>query len=63
MREARRSFLKKAAVAGAVTAVGVVAANAKEAYSSGGVVVGHSRKKEIIYKKTKVWSEYYRNAL
>ncbi len=63
MKEARRSFLKKAAAAGAITAVGVVAANAKEAYSSGGVVVGKSNKKEILYKKTKVWDEYYRNAL
>ncbi len=63
MREARRSFLKKAVAAGAITAVGVVAANAKEAYSSGGVVVGKSKKKEITYKKTKVWDEYYRNAL
>lgn len=66
MEEKRRSFLKKAAVASALTAVGTVAATAatkKDTYSSNGVVVGHSNKKEIIYKKTEAWDEYYRIAL
>ena len=64
MEKTRRSFLKKAATAGAITAVGIVVANAKdESYNSGGVVVGKSKKQEILYKKTKVWDEYYRNAL
>lgn len=65
MAESRRSFLKKAAVVGTVAAVGSVAATAStgEAYSSNGVVVGKSPKKEINYKKTKAWDDYYRSAL
>ncbi len=66
MEEKRRSFLTKAAVAGALSAVGAVAATAStksNAYSSNGVVVGHSPKKEILYKKTKAWEDYYRTAL
>ncbi len=66
MKNARRSFLKKAALASAVSAVGTVAAAAatkSSTYSSSGVVVGHSNKKEINYKKTEAWDEYYRTAL
>jgi len=67
MENKRRSFLKKAAVVGAaVTAVGSVAAVASSkdgTYSSSGVVVGHSNKKEILYKKTKAWDDFYRTAL
>ncbi|WP_458700264.1 twin-arginine translocation signal domain-containing protein [Sulfurospirillum sp. 1307] len=64
MKESRRSFLKKAAVAGSVAAVSTVAASAKDeaTYSSNGVVVGHSPKKEILYKKTKAWDDFYRSA-
>jgi hypothetical protein len=63
MEQARRGFLKKAAVAGAVTAVGAVAATGKqETYSSNGVVVGKSPKKEILYKKTQDWETYYQSA-
>ncbi len=67
MKKARRSFLKKAAVASALTAVGTATAYAagtkSSTYSSDGVVVGRSNKKEIIYKKTEAWDEYYRSAL
>ncbi len=66
MEERRRSFLKKVGFAGAVTAVGAVVANAatkSATYSSDGVVVGKSNKKEILYKKTQAWDEYYRTAL
>ncbi len=66
MKEQRRSFLKKAAVAGALSAVGAVVATAgtkSDAYNSDGVVVGKSTKKEIIYKKTKAWDDYYRWAV
>ncbi len=67
MKKARRSFLKKAAVASALTAVGTVAATAagtkSSTYSSDGVVVGKSNKKEILYKKTEAWDEYYRSAV
>lgn len=65
MAETRRGFLKKAAVVGTVAAVGSVAATASTgtAYSSNGVVVGKSSKKEINYKKTKAWDDFYRSAL
>ncbi len=66
MQESRRGFLKKAAVAGTVAAVGAVSATASSAtstYSSNGVVIGKSPKKEITYKKTKAWDDFYRSAL
>lgn len=63
MQEKRRSFLKKAAVVGTVAAVGAVAATASSTYSTNGVVVGKSTKKEITYKKTKAWDDYYRSAV
>jgi len=65
MTESRRGFLKKAAVVGTVAAVGAVAANASgtDTYSSNGVVVGKSTKKEINYKKTQAWDDFYRTSI
>ncbi|NKQ41505.1 MAG: twin-arginine translocation signal domain-containing protein [Sulfurovum sp.] len=66
MIEERRGFLKKLAGATAVAGAGAVVAVAgesKKAQSSGGVVVGKSTKKEIIYKKNETWDEYYSAAL
>lgn len=65
MNESRRGFVTKAALVGAVAAVGVVAAQASssETKSSNGVVVGKSKKKEITYKKTQAWEDYYKSAL
>jgi len=66
MAESRRSFLKKVAKASLLTAAGTVtvaASSKRSTYSSNGVVVGKSPKKEIIYKKTKAWDDYYRSAL
>ncbi len=65
MAQSRRNFLKKAAVVGTVAAVGAVASTASttNSYSSNGVVVGKSPKKEITYKKTKAWDDFYRSAL
>jgi len=64
MQESRRGFLKALAVGSAAAAATTVAAVAKtpQANASNGVVVGHSPKKEITYKKTKAWEEYYRSA-
>ncbi len=62
MQKERRSFIKKLAGATAVAGVGTVAVAAGESkvnQSSNGVVVGRSKKKEIIYKKTEAWEEYY----
>jgi gas vesicle protein len=67
MEENRRNFAKKLAMligvgatVGSVTNL-IADDNDKEKLSNG-VVVGHSRKKEIIYKKTNAWNEYYKNA-
>ena len=61
-----RNFLKKLATASAMAAVAPVASTASTKNSvqgSNGVVVGKSPKKEILYKKTKAWEEYYNSAL
>lgn len=65
MNESRRGFVKKAALAGAVATVGVVGAQASSSGSKGsnGVVVGKSKKKEITYRKTQAWEDYYKSAL
>jgi len=68
MQKSRRDFAKKSAIVVGATAVGstVLAATnssvSNETYSNG-VVVGNSNKKEIIYKKTKAWEDYYKQAL
>lgn len=65
MHEERRSFLKAGLGAGAI-GVGVLlsagtgmAQDAKPS-ASNGVVVGHSPKKEVLYKKTANWDRYYK---
>ena len=64
MNESRRGFVKKAAIAGAVATVGVVAAQASAgSKGSNGVVVGKSKKTEINYKKTKAWEDFYKSAM
>jgi hypothetical protein len=69
MQESRRNFTKKAAIiaagAAAVAGTSVLAATGEssiEGDESNGVVVGNSRKKEILYKKTASWEEFYKNA-
>ncbi|MGE4296239.1 MAG: twin-arginine translocation signal domain-containing protein [Campylobacterales bacterium] len=65
----RREFLKRSAVAGAVVAgsVGFVAvtthAHARGEASGNGVVVGRSKKTEILYQKTQNWEQFYKTAL
>ncbi|KFL34623.1 MULTISPECIES: hypothetical protein [unclassified Sulfurospirillum] len=65
MNESRRGFVAKAALVGAVAAVGAVGATASSSGTKGsnGVVVGKSKKKEITYKKTQAWEDYYKSAL
>jgi len=64
MNESRRGFVKKAAIAGAVATVGVVAAQAGAgSKGSNGVVVGKSKKTEVNYKKTKAWEDFYKSAM
>ncbi len=64
MTKSRRSFLKKVAITSSVVVAGTVAATAgtSSSYSSNGVVIGRSPKKEINYKKTQAWDDYYRSA-
>ncbi|WP_198304807.1 formate dehydrogenase [Arcobacter vandammei] len=65
--EQRRQFIKRAAIASTVLAGSVVATAAtterqdRGATSSkgNGVVVGRSTKKEILYKKSAAWEEFY----
>jgi len=63
MQVKRRDFLKKALIgSGAVLATGTIAqANMlkTESQGSNGVVIGHSPKKEVLYKMTPHWREYY----
>lgn len=65
MNESRRGFVAKAALVGAVAAVGVVNATASSSGTKGsnGVILGKSKKKEITYKKTQEWEDYYKSAL
>ena len=68
MQESRRNFTKKTALVVGATVVGataLAAANGKASYEadSNGVVVGESQKKEILYKKTKAWDDFYKQAL
>lgn len=68
MQQSRRDFAKKSAIVVGATAVGsTVLASANSSASlkaeSNGVVVGKSNKKEITYKKTKAWEDYYKQAL
>ena len=68
MQESRRDFAKKAAVVLGATVVGAsaLAANTSKASyeaDSNGVVIGNSNKKEVLYKKTKAWEDFYKQAL
>ena len=66
MQNGRRNFIKKAAIvtAGTVAGATVMAANGTSSIddATNGVVVGKSNKKEILYKKTAQWEEFYKKA-
>ena len=69
MEQSRRDFAKKTAIvtAGAAVAAGtsVLAATGNSSprnSDSNGVVKGSSRKKEILYKKSAAWEEFYKSA-
>ena len=53
----RREFLKKVGLVCAVAASGAVAANADENLKS-----GKSKKTEVLYKRSKNWELYYKQA-
>jgi len=60
----RRSFLKGVLGVGALSVASSTLSfgQSQESYNNG-VVRGHSPKKEILYKKTKNWEIYYKNAI
>lgn len=68
MEQSRREFTKKAAIvtAGAVVATGTsvlaTTGESSKGDKNNGVVKGSSRKKEILYKETAAWEEYYKQA-
>ncbi|WP_419764276.1 MAG: Tat pathway signal protein [Arcobacter sp.] len=69
MQKSRREFAKKTAMitagAAAIAGTSVLAATGESSVqddSNNGVVVGKSRNKEILYKKTAAWEAYYKNA-
>ncbi len=67
-KESRRGFLKKAAafsVAAGAVGSALVADSSKamvQPPGDNGVVRGHSPKREILYRLTKHWEEYYKIA-
>ncbi|PLY06212.1 MAG: Tat pathway signal protein [Arcobacter sp.] len=68
MQKSRRDFAKKSAIVVGATVVGATAlaaanSSASSEAGSNGVVIGNSTKKEITYKKTKAWEDYYKQAL
>lgn len=69
MSEERRKFLKVALGAGAVGVgfllggrPGTAAGRQNKSDDSNGVVLGHSPKKEILYRKTANWEIYYKSS-
>lgn len=68
MQKSRREFAKKTAMvtagAAAIAGTSVLAATGESAQddSNNGVVKGVSNKKEILYKKTAAWEQFYKTA-
>jgi hypothetical protein len=69
VQESRRDFAKKtgmiavgAAVAAGTTVLAATGNPSVQDDSNNGVVKGSSRKKEILYKKTAAWDEFYKSA-
>lgn len=69
MFDERRSFLKTTLGVGVLGVGTLLSAKCSlagdtdtTAQSSNGVVIGHSPKKEILYKKTENWDVYYKAA-
>ncbi len=64
MQQSRRDFVKKSALVTAgvatVATTSVMASSSKEDESN--LVKGSTRNKEILYKKTATWEEYYKQA-
>ncbi|HOI84390.1 MAG: twin-arginine translocation signal domain-containing protein [Campylobacterales bacterium] len=66
----RREFLKRLGIGSAVAAgsLGFVVATSPKHHRGqhlhgNGVVVGNSRKDEVLYQKTQNWEQFYKSAL
>ncbi|MDD3344013.1 MAG: Tat pathway signal protein [Sulfurospirillaceae bacterium] len=65
VQDQRRSFIKKTLGASAVVAavgVSAIASDKGRTAGSNGVVIGKSKKKEILYTKTAHWDAFYNAA-
>ncbi|MBE3609676.1 Tat pathway signal protein [Campylobacter californiensis] len=67
MKQNRREFLKKTlkatTAATALTATSLIASSKMANDADGnGVVKGKSNKKEVLYRKTQMWEQYYKVA-
>ena len=63
MEQSRREFAKKTAiVAAGTTVLAATGESSVQGDTNNGVVKGSSRKKEILYKKTAAWEEFYKSA-
>ncbi|MBE2984091.1 twin-arginine translocation signal domain-containing protein [Campylobacter sp. RM9344] len=67
MKQNRREFLKKTlkatTAATALTATSLIASSKMPNDADGnGVVKGKSNKKEVLYRKTQMWEQYYKVA-
>lgn len=66
MSNSRRNFVKKTLGAGLVLAVSTsvsIANSTNENFSSSsGVVKGKSKKKEVLYKETREWEDFYKRS-
>ncbi|MDL0087785.1 twin-arginine translocation signal domain-containing protein [Campylobacter gastrosuis] len=65
MKQTRRDFLKKSLKVGALATLTTSAFASQKVASepdSNGVVVGKSKKKEVLYAKSEFWDKYYKIA-
>lgn len=63
MNETRRDFLKKALVGSAAgAATTVLASELVEQKTEKGVLQGKAHKKEILYRTSEKWEQYYKQA-
>lgn len=66
MEQSRRDFAKKSALvvgAAAVATTSITVLNSNDTKNKdNGVITGNSPKKEILYKRSKAWDEFYNQA-
>jgi len=69
VNESRRAFLGRAKYAGAAVVASTVVLAGTDSHhergerEGGGVVVGQSKKNEVLYRKTQQWEDFYKSAL